>query len=377
MSIDSYGFSIKPASMDREVRKVFKDVVAVSLNPDQLNVIAREMDPHFDIRTASGFGHVIAIPGRAAVDSLIEFLETEERVVRFLEKLFAYDGKFLYDGPCRIIYKEAIVAILKKAGWIYDADLARFLLDSFVEERLNFLKDLELIDVRTREQQEPARLVALAESIRLRSSTLRLDHLNWQITVRANRLSGELPAVLREVVSALLIKQNLSSMSDGIFKSLMGIAYEARNRLYRAIFEKSNPTMAARDYEHVSELFREELDSNGDVNASKIAEKEDLYFDLNFKSSENAISCWTITYIPMPRVQKLELIGRIGRTADSDSGDDIGNAKGILSGLTHATNPAQVVFYPTSTKVGFYLRRNELRLNTFRGDPSVVAESVC
>jgi len=348
--------------MNKEVQKMFKEAVAVTLNSDQMNFVAQELDPRFDIRKASGFGHIIAIPSHAGATCLVDFLGTEERLVRFLECLFQHDGKFLYDSVCKVVFKNEIITTLLNHRWIYDADCERFFRDHFFAATMNFLKGIEFIDLRSNESQKPGHLVNLAEGIGLRSEVLGAEDLSWQITVRANRISGEVPTLIREIVHLLMVKQGLGSLSDDIFDCIMELAIEARNRIYRSVFEKRNPSLASDDPEGFSELFERELDLHGDLNLSAYAEEEDVSFDMNFKSSENAISCWTITHVTMRPRQKVKLYEKLLGTSETLNGDsEITRTSRILAGLTTDSDPMKVVFYPARTKVGFYLRRVQLR----------------
>ena len=95
--------------MNKEIQKAFRDVVATSLNSDQVNALGQQMDRRLDIHELSGFGTKIAIPGTAAAETLLHFLRTEERVVEFFERMLDQEGKFIYDSTVKLNYRDDFI----------------------------------------------------------------------------------------------------------------------------------------------------------------------------------------------------------------------------------------------------------------------------
>jgi len=358
--------------MNTEIRKLFKEVVGVSLNSDQINVIAQKMDRTFDMHQASGFGSVIAIPGHAAAETLIHFLRTEQRVVEFFERMLDEEGKFIYDSTCKIVYKEDMLRALDKHRWIFDPETKRFFRDSFHAEQLNFLKGIEMIDLRSGTD-----IAALTQSIKDQAVRLKIEDLTWQITVRTFRITPEVGNLLREVISLLLAKQNLSALSGDIYTCLNELAINASKATYKVLFEKHVAAPAGIDpkisYHEFAEMFRTELDEHGDTNLSRFAQEDEKYFDIHFKSSETVISCWVTNYTTISRQEKLRLMQKLRFTLFGDNlsellddpqregaGLGINLVLTILGKLSPDRHPLRPFFYPERTKIGFGLKRTEL-----------------
>ncbi|MBL8019050.1 MAG: hypothetical protein JNM27_05255 [Leptospirales bacterium] len=358
--------------MNKDIQKLFKEVVGVSLNSDQVNSIAQQMDRRFDIREASGFGSVIAIPGHAAAEALIHFLKTEERVVEFFERMLDQDGKFVYDSTVKIAYKEEMMRVLDKQRWIFDASTKRFFRDPFHAEQLNFLKSIEMIDLRNATD-----VGKIAQPIQEEMVRLKIEDLSWQVTLRTYRLTGESAVLLRDLIALLLSKQNLGTFSSEVYTCLNELAINASKATYKFLFEKNIAKPQGIDpqisYHAFMDMFRQELEAHGDENLSRMAREEDKYFDIHLKSTEGSISCWCTNYTTITRQEKLRLMQKLNFTLFGDNLSELledpsreGAGLGInlvltvLGKLSLDKNPLKPVFYPDRTKIGFLLKRADL-----------------
>lgn len=353
--------------MKRELRKLCSEVISVSLNPDQLNTLAQEVDKSFDLRKVSGFGHSIAIPAHAASATLVDFLNTDERIVAFLERMLKNEGRFVYDTTVKIAFKEDLLNALARERWIFDADTRTIIRDPFFAEKLNFLRELEVIDLHSEEQQKPFRIAGFSDAIHSRAESLLADQIAWQITLRLNRLSGEIPGLIHEIVSLLLGRQGLKELLGPVSRALHLLSMEARNRMYKRIFQQRLALDPVQNSElDISRMFQEELDENGDTQLSEWAECAGESFDLHFKSSDEAISAWTITHQTLSLAEKKELLRRVHpREFDEVPLDnsEFTEARESLRELSLHYDPLRLVLYPNRTKIGFFLRRDSLPIS--------------
>ncbi|HNL01797.1 MAG: hypothetical protein K1X70_04970 [Leptospirales bacterium] len=358
--------------MNKEIQKAFRDVVATSLNSDQVNALGQQMDRRFDIHELSGFGTKIAIPGTAAAETLLHFLKTEERVVEFFERMLDQEGKFIYDSTVKLNYRDDFIRLLGKNKWIFDVETKRFLRDPFFAEQLNFLKQLEMIDLR-----RSINLPAFSQQLQEDAVRLKLEDLNWQVTIRTYRLTGEIATFLRDIISLLLMKQNLGSLSAEIYTCLNEMAINASKATYKVLFERHVAKPAGVDpkieYNKFASMFREELEEHGDENLHKLAAAEDKYFDVIFRSTDANIACWTTNYTSISRPEKLRLLQRLNYTMFGENltelmedphregaGLGINLILTILGRLTPEKHPLKPVFYQDRTKIGFVLKREAL-----------------
>lgn len=358
--------------MNKEIRKLFGEVVGVSLNSDQVNVIAQSMNRGFDIRNATGFGAMIAIPGHAAAEALIHFLVTEEKAVEFFERMLDQEGKFIYDSVVKIVYRDEFIKLLAKYKWIFDPDTRRFMRDPFYAEQLNFLKNIEFLDLR-----RAGSIGGLGAMLKEESARLKVEDLTWQVTLRTYRMSQQVAELIRDLLELLLRKQNLEQFTGEIYTALNELAINASKATYKKLFEKHVTEPAGIDsaieYEKFAEKFRDELDEHGDTNVAKYAEQDDKYFEIHFKSTDAHISCWTTNYTTISRKEKLRLLRRLNYTLFGQNLDEVmsdpereGAGLGInlvltiLGRISKDKHPLKPVFYQDRTKMGFVLKRVDL-----------------
>lgn len=351
-----------------DIKKFFQDVVSVSLNSDQAAAIAMEIDGQFNLYKASGFGSKIAIPTHAAAEAISHYFRKDEYLIQFFERMLLHEGKFLYDGTCRVFNKVEFIKLLESHKWIFDSDTGRFFRDSFFVDKLNFLKSIELIDLRKEDSVDH-----LVREITQKNEEMQLDDVPWDITVRMYRLKPEYTKLIEKLVWLLLRTHRREGQTSELFTCLKELVINASKATYKILFEKYVTSLsnihAATNYQIFLDLFRKELDEHGDENVSRFAEAEDKYFDIQFKSAKNAVSCWSLNYFPISKVEKLQLIKKLNYTMYESNlmdfedeelregaGMGIGIARAILSRFTDDPHPLKPVFYPNCTKVGFYLK---------------------
>lgn len=361
--VDSAGRSFLISQVKGELRKLFVEVFSISMNPGQLMWISKEIEPAFDLRKESGFGYTIAIPARTAAEVLLDHIRTEERAVHFFEQMLQHEGKFVYDSTFRIAFKEDLLDTLARSKWIFDPDTRTLKRDPFFAENLNFLRGNELVDLTAPEQQRPARIAAVTDEIRTRESEISRYNINCQITLRLNRLSGEIPGLIEGLVQLILRRQMMKSVEAKIYRAILALATTARDRMYRSIFASrhGNGTGGPASFEG-------ELENSGDVNLSVWAFEANAFFDLHFKSSEEAISAWTINHFRLSRPEKTELLSSISEKArqildhsERTERSALADTISAVMDLGEREEPLRVIFHPDRTKAGFLLKRDLLR----------------
>ncbi|MBX7056725.1 MAG: hypothetical protein K1X75_01575 [Leptospirales bacterium] len=359
--------------MNREIRKLFAEMVGVSMNSDQVNELAQKVSRGFDIRHATGFGSVIAIPRHAAAEALIHELRSEERVVEFFELMLENDGKFVFDSTLKIVYREDFIKLLENCKWIYDADTRRFLRDPFHQEQVNFLNSIKMIDLR---HTSPGR--DLGTQLKSEAERLQVHDLSWQVTVRTYRLGADTSALIRDLLEMLLRKQELGALAGEIFTALNELMINASKATYKSVFQKERDAQIGSSGQPESKefaaAFREELELHGDERLAELARAADSFFDVHFKSMPEHVVCWAVNYTTISGLEKLRLLNRLHfplseealRQVESDAyregaGLGINLVLSILGRLSPDRRPLKPVFYPDRTKIGFVLRRRDLQ----------------
>lgn len=358
--------------MNKDVRKLFAEMVGVSLNSDQVNVLAQTFNRAFDIREATGFGPSIAIPGHAAAEALIHFLKTEENAVQFFERMLDREGKFVYDGNLKITYRDDFINLLAQRKWVFDPDSRRFLRDQFHAEQLNFLKSIELIDLR-----KGVDVTALRAQIREQAERLKLEDLTWQVTLRLYRLNDDVNHLIRDLLALLLRKQNLEPLADRLYTALNELSINASKATYKVLFQKhvTDPEGIdpVHEYPRLAARFRQELEENGDKRVSQFAEQDDRFFEVHLKSAPTHIALWATNYTPIQRREKLRLLKRLNYSLSEQNLEEIehdsereGAGLGInlvlsiIGKISPEQHPLKPVFYQDRTKMGFVLKRGDL-----------------
>ena len=136
-----------------------------------------------------------------------------------------------------------------------------------------------------------------------------------------------------------------------------------------------------RDYKLFLELFKAEIEENGNSNLLEWAKRDDSFYTIVFQSSMESIEIWVTNTQNISLIEKEQIVKKLApERLDSDSyfDDDDDNTEGAGLGLTmilnvlkkHTSdpNPLKVVFYPDFIKIGFLLKRSEIKQNITPGN---------
>lgn len=356
----------------KEFRRELARVIRLSLNPDQAAYLAEQLDRRFDLREASGFGPHIAVPAHAAAETIVEHFREEDELLRYFELMLDRQGVFLFNSTIQVKGREQFLDMALKRHWVYDQDLKRFFRDPFFSDSINFLRSIERLDLRKASEAE---INDLRANVQEHAEKLRAVDLEWRIGLRMYRLDRPRDRLLQQVVELLLVRQNLEPRAYEIYYCLKELALNAAKANYKHIFDlhMDRPQDDEDDYAAMLERFRLELEENGDANVGRKAEELDLFVDLAFKSTADAIVIWITNYVPIKKIEKERMLDKMNLSREDQhsfqapddehrEGAGLGLAM-VMRILTHYSGqaaPLNVVFYPNATKVGFTLRRADL-----------------
>jgi len=116
----------------KSVRKFVRDILVNSLNTDQINHLARDVDPGFNLGEISGFGDKIVIPKKVAADCVIRHFASDSDLVHFVAYMISRDGQGMSGGVIRLKGVPQLVALMKERGLIYDQQAQSFKRDQSV-----------------------------------------------------------------------------------------------------------------------------------------------------------------------------------------------------------------------------------------------------
>lgn len=353
--------------LNTSTRRALAEIIKTSLNSDQANYIAGHVDPGFDLRRESGFGANIAVPHHVAAETVVNYFRDEEDLIRFFEVMINRQGTFVFNSTITIKGKNDFIKLLAKKRWIFDPDLELFFRDPFFADSINFLKTVELIDMRREIDTAP-----LLQDLSAHVNNLKTVDINWTVTVRAYSMNRALDAMIKALLDLVLLRQDLQEHAYPLYCCIRELAVNATKANYKQLHRQMRST-PGEDYSSELQAFIQEIEEHGDKNLEQEARRQDLYFDLVFKSSENSLSLWAINFIPLLRVEKMRILNKLqlkdfgqdsfGGQDDHQEGAGLGLnlVKKILLNYHSSNDPVKVVFYPESTKVGFVIRREHLR----------------
>ena len=366
--------------MNISTRKALSDIIRTSLNADQANYIAGHVDPGFDLRRETGFGPHLAIPSEVAADTVVGYFREEEDLVRFFEVMINRQGTFVFNSTITIKGKNDFIKLLAKKRWIYDPDLELFFRDPFYADSINFLKSVELVDLRAGLDPE----TVITEMTR-HAETLKTADLNWCITIRAYGLGAALDRLVRALLEVLLARQDAGRHAYALYCCLRELAVNAAKANYKHVFRGAGSFQDGGYVENL-EAFRKEIEQNGDENLERSAREKDLFFDLDFKSNDSSISLWAVNFVPLMKVEKVRILTKLrlkefGESSFADGADEfregaglgLNLVKNLVKGYYRGPDPVKVVFYPTSTKIGFVIRREDLLRGPLQGEETTTA----
>ncbi len=113
----------------KRIRKLLDDLLVSSLNTDQMNDLARNVDRGFDITVVSGFGNKIVIPRKVAADCVISYFKNDESLLRFVAYMISRDGQPASGGVIHLKSMDKILKLLGDKGWRFDPGQTLFIKD--------------------------------------------------------------------------------------------------------------------------------------------------------------------------------------------------------------------------------------------------------
>ncbi len=358
--------------MNAQINKFFYKVLINSLSTRQVIFLGESLDRKFDIYKETGISESIPIPRQSAAEALIDYFKEEEDIVRLFTIMLLNEGKRFYNRELLIWGKEDFESLLIKNKWIYDPDIVQFLLDPFYENEINLLKKIRILDLRSEIDMDE-----LINSISDASKKLSIQDLEWRITMRLYDLDPKIGELIRKIITMLLSRQNLQVFVPEIFVCLKELAINASKANYKILFQKyitsKDGITADKAYLKFLDLFRNEIDENGNTNLIELARKDDRFINITFQSSKDSIEIWITNNQNISAIEKQQLIKKLGynkvnNNENSYESDDYTEGAGLGLGIvlnalkkySQLKDPLKVVFYPNYIKIGFSLKRTEL-----------------
>lgn len=358
--------------MYTQISKFFYKVLINSLNTRQVSYLGEKLDRTFDIYKETGISHNIPIPRQNAAESLIHYFKEDEEIVHLFTILLHNEGKRFYDRELLIWGKEEFKKLLLNNKWVYDPDLVQFLLDPFYENDINLLKKLRVIDLR-----EDVDMEKLIKTITDASKKLSIQDLEWRITLRLYDLDPKKGELIRKIITMLLSRQNLQIFAVELFACLKELAINASKANYKILYQKyvtsKEGITADGNYVKFLEMFRDEIDENGNSRLLELARKDDRFISIVFQSSKDSVEIWITNNQNISPIEKKQLLKKLGyqnvsQNENSYETDDYTEGAGLglsivlnaLRKYSRLKEPLKVVFYPDYIKTGFSLMRSEL-----------------
>jgi len=354
------------------IRKEFKKIVSLSLTPDQVNHLGQKVDGRFDLYRVSGLSYRVPIPRLTAANILTDYFRKEQHLVLLFEKLLEIDGSKLSGATISVPNVDKFITLLEKYKWVYNEYLGTFHRDPFYEHEINFLNSLRVLDLR--ENVDTKKII---KEIEKNSKQMRMSDLEWRITVRMYDLTPDRGKLIKSIIELLLGKQNMGQYSNELFVCFKELAINSSKANYKLLYEKyvtaPEGITSTKNYRVFLQNFKDEIAENGIGNLIKYAEKDDMFFNVSFQSSEDAIAIWVSNYSNISRIEKQRLLKKIQVSdfeslLNDDGEDDFSEGAGfgislilnILRKYTHEKDPLKVLFYSDFIKIGFMIKREDL-----------------
>ena len=344
-----------------------------SLSTQQVAHLGEIFDHSFNLYKESGFRESMPIPRQTAAETLLYYCRDEEDIVRVFTLMLAQEGKHFYGREMTIWGKEEFISALKLFKWIYDPALKQFFLDPFYEHEINFLRKVRIIDL-LGEINMTETIKQFAEI----SKKMSIKDLEWRIAMRLYDLERQTGELIRKIIDMLLSRQNLQMYTGELFFCLKELAINASKANYKILFEKhftsKEGITSEKNYAKFLELFKNEIEENGNSNLFELAKKEDRHYTITFQSTFESIEIWVTNDQNISLIEKEQILKKLSPerlSQDSYLGnDDDVNTEGAGLGLSMVLNvlktysdevhPLKVIFYPDYVKIGFELKRAEL-----------------
>lgn len=355
-----------------EIKKLFLDVMTLSLNTEQANHIAQEVNGSFNIYNESGFGYKIPIPRQTAAETILHFFRREEDIVDLFTAMLKQEGTRFHGVTMKIHKKNEFIKLLKKHKWIYDEYLTRFYRDPFYANEINFLKSIRMIDLRKKISHDK-----IINDIKKAAEELSLGRLDWRMTVRMYELDAEKEKLVKKIIELLLSSQKLKKYSDDMYICLKELSINASKANYKILFEKfissKEGVTSDKNYEKFLELFKQEIKEHSNTRLSELARQEDMFFNVFFQSTENSLAIWVSNYASISKIERKRILEKLkenyfeitdvyGKEDRYSEGAGFGMnlVINVLSRHSSDPEPLKIVFYPEFVKIGFELKRTEL-----------------
>ncbi len=110
----------------KKVRKLLHEILHGSLLTEQINHLGRDVDPKFSVAAVSGYGDKIVIPRQVAATCVIDYFNTDERLLEFVAYMLSREGQGATGGIINLKGTPALLQLLKEHNWVYDREGARF-----------------------------------------------------------------------------------------------------------------------------------------------------------------------------------------------------------------------------------------------------------
>ncbi|MDH5657016.1 MAG: hypothetical protein OEZ34_13965 [Spirochaetia bacterium] len=118
----------------KEVRRTLKQILINSLNTDQMNHLARDLNPSFDMGEVTGFGDKIVIPRQTAAEAILRHFQKDQSLLNFIGYMISRDGQGMSGGVIQLKGISKILGLLKEECWIFDQKSFTFSRDQSVEK---------------------------------------------------------------------------------------------------------------------------------------------------------------------------------------------------------------------------------------------------
>ncbi len=115
------------------IRPSILQAVGHSLNTDQIDILARETNPAFDLSKVSGFGASIRVPHQVAVRCVGDFFAADKDLLGFLAQILLREGQFVAGSQVLLKGKAPLLELLEMESWKFDRELRQFVKDQSLE----------------------------------------------------------------------------------------------------------------------------------------------------------------------------------------------------------------------------------------------------
>lgn len=354
---------------------MFYEILVNSLNTQQVNYLGERYDQKFSLYKISGFTQTTPIPRQTAAETLLYRFSEETDVVGLFSILLAYEGKRFYNRDLAIWGRDEFIRILTQNKWIFDRELKQFFLDPFYEHDINYLKKIQLIDMRNGIDVDD-----IIHNLSEICKGMSIKDLEWRITIRQYDMDRKSAELIRKLIEMLLTRQNLQVFAGELFFCFKELAINASKANYKILFHKYISSKDGigpdKDYAKFLELFKEEIEENGNSKLLELAKKDDRFYTITFQSTLDSIEIWVTNTQNITLIEKEQILKKLAPqrlSNDSFSIEDDENKEGaglglnliitVLKKYSSDENPLKVVFYPEFIKMGFELKRSELTEN--------------